>query len=74
MIMPAKKENTDLLSKKTYQELEEESDKVLEKLSDDSLPLDDRASLYDYGKKIYAEMEKRLDELQKKVSDNVIKN
>ncbi len=72
--MAAKKNADESLSKKTYQELEEESDKVLEQLQDDSLPLDERTALYEYGKKVYSEMEKRLDELQKKVSDNVIRN
>lgn len=69
--MATKKENNNEFEKMTYQQLEEESDKILNQLSDDSLPLDERAKLFYQGKKLYAEMEKRLEELQKNVKDTI---
>lgn len=59
------------LIKLTYAELEEEADNVLKLLSDDTLPLDDAAKLYEYGKKIAAAMEENLTALSKKVTDTV---
>lgn len=57
------------LSEMTYAELEKEAEETLTKLSDTSLPLDETAKLYEYGKKVSAEMEKRLAELEKSVTD-----
>jgi exodeoxyribonuclease VII small subunit len=70
MIMATKK-NVESLDKMTYQQLEEESSKVLESLNRDDIPLDEAAKLFEYGKKVYAEMEKRLSQLEKDVTDTV---
>ncbi len=54
----------------TYEEMEKECEKVLEKLSKD-ISLDEAKKCYDYGKELASEMEKRLGELQKEVKDEV---
>ncbi len=55
----------------SYDELEKEAASVLEKLSDDNLPLDEASKLYQQGKQLYGEMKGRLEKLEKEVSDSV---
>ncbi|MFA6829454.1 MAG: exodeoxyribonuclease VII small subunit [Bacilli bacterium] len=59
------------LTKLSYQELEKESEVIIQSLSKDDLSLDEASKIYFYGKEVSAEMEKRLAELTKKVSDTV---
>ncbi len=59
------------LTKMTYQELEEESDEILKKLSDSQIGLDESAKLYQYGKEVSKEMEKRLSSLEETVKDTI---
>ncbi len=59
------------LEELSFEELEGEIYLVLEKLSDTSLPLDESASLYKYGKSIIAEMRNRIEKLQKETQDLV---
>lgn len=61
------------LSKLSYQQLEEEADKVLKNLSDSEIGLDESAKLYRYGKEIASEMDRRLTELENSVKDEVSK-
>lgn len=67
--MAEKKTDTKDLTKLTYAQLEEEATKVLNALSDPSLPLDDATLLYEQGKKISSEMETRLSTLEKSLTD-----
>lgn len=62
------------LSKLSYQQLEEEADKVLKNLSDGEIGLDESAKLYRYGKEIASEMDKRLTELENSVTDEIDKD
>lgn len=69
--MPAKKQTEKKLEDFSYDELEKEASLTLEKLNDDTLPLDEASKLYQYGKKLYDEMKGRLEKLEKEVSDTV---
>ncbi len=71
MNMPTKKTSEKKMEDMSYDELEKEANSVLEKLSDDSLPLDEASKLYQQGKQLYAEMKGRLEKLEKEVSDSV---
>ncbi len=55
----------------SYEELEQEINAVLEKLTDLSLPLDESAALYNYGKNIIAEMRARIEKLQQETQDQI---
>lgn len=59
------------LEELSYAELEEEANYVLSLLSDDSLPLDDAAKIYEYGRKVASIMEKNLSEISNKVTDTI---
>ncbi len=71
MNMPTKKTSEKKMEDMSYDELEKEANSVLEKLSDDSLPLDEASKLYQQGKQLYSEMKGRLEKLEKEVSDSV---
>lgn len=71
MNMPTKKTSEKKMEDMSYDELEKEANSVLEKLSDDSLPLDEASKLYQQGKQLYGEMKGRLEKLEKEVSDSV---
>lgn len=71
MNMPTKKTSEKKMEDMSYDELEKEANSVLEKLSDDSLPLDEASKLYQQGKQLYSEMKGRLEKLEKEVSDCV---
>lgn len=71
MNMPTKKTSEKKIEDMSYDELEKEANSVLEKLSDDSLPLDEASKLYQQGKQLYSEMKGRLEKLEKEVSDSV---
>lgn len=71
MNMPTKKTSEKKMEDMSYDELEKEANSVLEKLSDDSLPLDEASKLYQHGKQLYSEMKGRLEKLEKEVSDSV---
>ena len=69
--MKTKKTSEKKMEDMSYDELEKEANSVLEKLSDDSLPLDEASKLYQQGKQLYSEMKGRLEKLEKEVSDSV---
>ena len=69
--MPTKKSSEKKMEDMSYDELEKEAASVLEKLSDDNLPLDEASKLYQQGKQLYGEMKGRLEKLEKEVSDSV---
>lgn len=54
-------------SKMSYQELENEINKILSNLQDDGLSLDEQIKIGEKGQKVLAEMGKRLDALKEKV-------
>lgn len=54
-------------SKMSYQELENEINKILSNLQDDGLSLDEQIKIGEKGQKVLAEMDKRLDALKEKV-------
>lgn len=54
-------------SKISYQELENEINKILSNLQDDGLSLDEQIKIGEKGQKVLAEMGKRLDALKEKV-------
>lgn len=61
-------------SNKTYKELEDDLKKVLEKLSDENLPLDESRKYYLEGKDLIASMEKKIEELEKEVTNTIKEN
>ena len=63
--------NEKKLEELNYEELEAEINHVLSRLADTSLPLDESASLYKYGKRIVAEMRNRIEKLQKETKDTI---
>ena len=58
-------------SNKTYKELEDDLKKVLEKLSDENLPLDESRKYYLVGKDLITSMEKKIEELEKEVTNTI---
>ncbi len=61
-------------SDKTYKELEDDLKKVLEKLSDENLPLDESRKYYLEGKDLITSMEKKIEELEKEVTNTIKEN
>lgn len=65
--MPKKAANTE----KTYQQLQDEVNAILEKLTDSNLGLDEASKYYKQGMELIKQMEEKLDALMKEVSDAV---
>lgn len=57
--------------KKTYQELKEQLDTVLDRLQDPATEIDDAIKLHETGKKLLTELETYLEQAEQKIKKAV---
>lgn len=57
--------------KKTYQELKEQLDTILDRLQDPATEIDDAIKLHETGKKLLAELEAYLEQAEQKIKKAV---